>query len=277
MKPSRAVLLATLVVMSASVLWGFWLEPASLRVQEVDLPLAWPSPRPLRVAVLSDLHVGAPYHGVRRLRDTVARTNATRPDLIVLLGDFVTVGVVGGRFVPPEAIAAELKELRAPAGVVGVLGNHDISFDGSRVVQALTAAGIRVIEDSAVRLATPSGPLWVAGVGYPWVWQDNVRRALGAVTGDDAPIVLIAHNPRVFRDVPERVVLTLGGHTHGGQVRLPLIGAPVADLRFGKRYGAGHVVDGNRHLFVSTGIGTSTLPVRFGVPPAIFVLTLRSP
>ncbi|MGH7528682.1 MAG: metallophosphoesterase [Gemmatimonadales bacterium] len=277
MKPSRAALLATLVVMVASALWGFWLEPASLRVQEVDMPVAWPSPRPLRVAVLSDLHVGAPYHGVRRLRDTVARTNATRPELICILGDFVTTGVVGGSFVPPEPIAAELQALRAPAGVVAVLGNHDSSFDGPRVERALTDAGIRVLEDTAIRLTTASGPIWIAGVSDPWTGRDDVRRAVSAVTDDKAPVILIAHNPRAFRYAPERVVLTLAGHTHGGQVRLPLIGAPIADLRFRRGYAAGHVIEGNRHLFVSTGIGTSTLPVRFGVPPTIFVLTLRSP
>jgi predicted MPP superfamily phosphohydrolase len=91
---------------------------------------------------------------------------------------------------------------------------------------------------------------------------------------DDAPVILMTHNPDVFPLVPERVALTLAGHTHGGQVRLPFVGAPVIPSRFGRRFAAGHVVEGGRHLFVATGVGTSILPVRFRVPPAVAVLTL---
>jgi predicted MPP superfamily phosphohydrolase len=88
-------------------------------------------------------------------------------------------------------------------------------------------------------------------------------------------VLLITHNPDLFPEVPDRVMLTLAGHTHGGQVRLPLIGAPIVPSAYGQRFVAGHIVERGRHLFVSTGIGTSDIPVRFGVPPAIFVLTLR--
>jgi predicted MPP superfamily phosphohydrolase len=88
-------------------------------------------------------------------------------------------------------------------------------------------------------------------------------------------VLLITHNPDLFPEVPDRVMLTLAGHTHGGQVRLPLIGAPIVPSDYGQRFVAGHIVERGRHLFVSTGIGTSDIPVRLGVPPTIFVLTLR--
>ena len=278
MKPPRVASTVTLGILLAAALWGFWLEPASLRVREIDLPLHWPYSRPLRVAVLSDLHVGAPYYGLDRLDEVVARTNAARPDLICILGDVVTLGVIGGRSVPPEPIAAVLGKLRAPGGVVAVLGNHDRKYDGPRVRQALFASGIRVIEDSAVRLPTPSGPIWVAGLSDLWTGPHDLTRALGAVTDSLSPVILITHNPDIFPTVPTRVMLTLAGHTHGGQVRLPLIGAPIVPSAFGQRFAAGHVVEGGRHLFVSTGIGTSDIPIRFGVPPTIFVLTItRTP
>ena len=228
--------------------------------------------------MLSDLHVGSAYHGVRRLRDTVDRTNATRPDLICILGDLISGGGVGGTFVAPEAIAAELGRLRARVGVVAVMGNHDRVYDGARVERALVDAGIRVLEDTAVRLAGSAGPVWIAGVSDMWTGNHDVPRALAAVTDSVNPVIVITHNPDIFPEIPHRVLLTLAGHTHGGQVRFPILGAPAIPSRYGARYAAGHVIEDGRHLFVSTGIGTSFLPVRLGVPPAIFVLTLtRAP
>jgi len=255
-------------------LWAFWLEPASLSVLEERVSLRWPADRSLRIAVLSDLHVGSPFNGLAKVRDTVDRTNAAQPDLICILGDFVIQGVVGGRFVAPEEIAAELKNLRAPAGVVAVLGNHDGWFDHDRVRNALERNGIRVVEDTAARLNTPAGPLWVAGISDLYTGRHDLKAAMAAVEDDGAPVILLMHNPDLFPQVPDRVTLTLAGHTHGGQVRLPFIGRPVVPSEFGQRFAAGHVIEGGRHLYVSTGVGTSILPVRFRVPPVVAMLTL---
>ena len=269
---NRAVLLAV----TAFLVWGAWLEPRSLRVQELELTLAWPYRRPLRVAVLSDLHVGAPYYGTRQLREVVARTNAARPDLICIAGDVVTLGVLGGRFVPPDSIAPILGELRAPLGVAAVLGNHDRGYNGPRVAAALRGAGIAVLEDTAEVRQTPEGPVWIVGVSDWWTGLHDIPRALAPVTDSAAPVLMITHNPDLFPRVPGRVLLTLAGHTHGGQVRLPWLGAPIVPSRYGQRFAAGHIVEGGRHLFVSTGLGTSDLPIRFRVPPTIFLLTLRA-
>jgi len=257
-------------------LWSFWLEPASLRVQSVDIPVAWPYVRPLRVALVSDLHVGAPYQGLGQLRSTVDRINATSPDLICIAGDVVTLGVLGGQFTPPEAIARELSRLRAPSGVFAVLGNHDRLFSASRVRAALASAGIRVLEDTASLVATPSGPVWIAGLTDFWTGPHDIGRTLAAVSDSTTPILLLTHNPDIFPRIPPRVTLTLAGHTHGGQVRLPLIGSPIVPSAYGQRYARGLVIEDNRRLFVSTGIGTSDLPLRLGVPPTIFVLTLHA-
>lgn len=274
MKTSRSLRGAVLLA-AVSALWGFWLEPASLRIAEREVLLPWPGQRPLRVGVLTDLHVGSPYHGVRRLRSTVERANTTGADLICILGDLVTKGVIGGSFVLPEAIASELGRLRAPAGVVAVLGNHDRSYDGPRVRRALEANGIAVLEDTAVRLRTPSGSMWIAGVSDYRTAPHDVRRAMSAVTDSGSPVLLITHNPDLFPSVPARVLLTIAGHTHGGQVHLPVIGAPIVPSRYRQRYTAGEIIEQGRRLFVATGIGTSFVPVRVGVPPAILVLTLK--
>lgn len=255
-------------------LWALWLEPASLIVSEERISLPWPAHQSLRVAILTDLHVGSPFNGIEKLRGVVDRTNAARPDIICILGDLVIQGVIGGHFVPPEEIADELKRLRAPAGVLAVLGNHDGWFNHDRVQAALERSGIRVLEETAAKLETTAGPVWVAGISDLWTGRHDIAAALSHVEDDGVPVVLLTHNPDVFPVVPERVDLTLAGHTHGGQVRLPFVGSPIVPSRFGQRFAAGNVVEGGRHLFVATGVGTSILPVRFRVPPAVTVLTL---
>lgn len=258
----RAAFTTVILAVVGSLLWGFWLEPASLRVEEVNLPLAWPYPRPLRVAVVSDLHVGSPFQSVGHLHEVVDRINASKPDMVCMLGDFVTRGVIGGHYVPPEPIAAALSH----------------NWRAHREVDsALDAVGIRVLKDTAVRVATPSGSVWLVGVGDLASAPHDVPRSLLPVTDDTTPVILLTHNPDLFRQVPGRVLLTLAGHTHGGQVRLPLIGSPIVPSRYGQRYVRGHIRERGRDLFVSTGIGTSVIPVRFGVPPTIFVLEIARP
>ena len=260
----------------ASALWAFWFEPSGLSVVEERLAVPWSGRGSLRIAVLTDLHIGSPFNGRTKLRELVERTNAAQPDLVCILGDLVIQGVAGGRFVPPEEIARELERLRAAAGVFGVLGNHDAWLSHARVSAALEQNGIRLVEESAVRVETRAGPLWVAGVSDLWTGRHDVRAALAAVKDDGAPIVLLTHNPDVFPEVPSRVTLTLAGHTHGGQVLLPFVGRPIVPSKFGQRFAAGHVIEDGRHLFVATGVGTSILPVRFQVPPAVTMLTVGS-
>jgi len=269
-----AALLLGVAILAAG-LRAFWWEPASLIVTEERIPLNWAARGAVRIAILTDLHVGSPFNGRAKLHEVVQRTNAARPDIICILGDLVIQGVTGGRFVPPEEIASELKALRSPAGVFAVLGNHDGWLDHDRVQRALEQNGMRVVEESAVRTQTPAGALWLAGISDLWTGAHDVRAALDAVK-DDAPVILLTHNPDVFPDVPARVALTLAGHTHGGQVRLPFVGRPIVPSQFGQRYAAGHVVEHGRHLFVATGVGTSILPVRFRVLPAVTVLTIES-
>jgi predicted MPP superfamily phosphohydrolase len=273
------ILAAAVCVFAVLGGWAFWLEPASLRLVEERVSLARPLSAPLRVAVLTDLHIGSPFNGIDKLRDVVERTNASRPDIICILGDLLSNGPRGARserpgFIGPEQVASELAKLRAPVGVFGVLGNHDNWLDHDRVAAALENNGVRLLEDKAARLDTPAGAIWLAGVSDYWTRSHDVAAALAGIT-DTAPIILFTHNPDLFPEVPDRVALTLAGHTHGGQVRFPFAGTLVVPSRFGVRFTAGHIVEGGRHMFVATGIGTSILPVRFRVPPTISVLTIE--
>jgi predicted MPP superfamily phosphohydrolase len=181
--------------------------------------------------------------------------------------------VPGGRFVSPEVAAGELSKLSAPAGVFAVLGNHDWWLDAPRVERALETAGISVLEDEAQALEIDGCEFWLVGVSDFWEGPHDIGRALRGVP-ESSPSVLFTHNPDIFPDVPPHVTLTIAGHTHGGQVYIPGIGRPIVPSKFGERFAIGHIVETERHLFVSSGLGTSRLPVRFLVPPEVSVLTL---
>ena len=270
------LLLSAVIVTGALALWALWLEPASLRVVSYRLSLPrWPAAcSGLTVAVISDLHVGSPFNGVAKLERVVAETQNARPDLVLLAGDFVIQGVRGGQFVAPEVTSAKLGKLAAPYGVFAVLGNHDWWLDGPRVRQAFETSRIPVLENRAVELRRGDCTFWLAGIGDFWEGKPDVEGTLASVPRD-APVLVLTHNPDVFPGIPDRVALTVAGHTHGGQVRVPFIGRPVVPSAYGERFAIGPVVDGGRHLFVTPGVGTSILPVRFLVPPEISLLELR--
>lgn len=264
------VLLGALVGLGG---WTFYVEPSGLHVRGYELSLRdWPRELDgLEVALLSDLHVGSPYYGLAKLEEVVREVNAAEPDLVLLAGDYVIHGVYGGTVVPPEELAPVLGRLDARLGVYAVLGNHDWWLGGPRVQRALTSAGIRVLDDEAVRL---SG-FWLVGLGDSWADPPDITRALTPVD-DDRPVIAFTHNPDVFPEMPSRVTLTLAGHTHGGQVRFPFVGAPVVPSHYGGRFVHGHVVESGKHLFVTSGLGTSIIPARFRVPPEIALLRLSN-
>lgn len=265
----------SLVVASALALWGFWLEPRRLvvREQELDVP-SWPAELAgLRVALISDLHIGAPHWDLERLAELVQEVNDRHPELVLLAGDYLINGVRLGRWIDPESIARELGKLQSPLGTLAVLGNHEWWNDAPRARRALESQGIVVLENQAKRVLGRA-PFYVVGVGDPFTGHDDVEGAQAQVPAS-SPFLVLVHSPDVFPQVAASAALTLAGHTHGGQVQLPFLGRPIVPSSYGQRYAAGHVVENGRHLFVTTGVGTSILPVRFGVPPEVVVLSLR--
>jgi uncharacterized protein len=266
-------------------------------------PPTWTPGLKLRLAVLADLHVCDPWMSIERLKRIVEQTNLLNADAVLLLGDFV-VGLRLGMFsgaVKDEAWAAVLAGLKAPLGVHAVLGNHD--WWQSAEVQrrrsgptpaglALTAAGIPVYENTAVRFEKDGRPFWIAGLGDQWAFRarqdqrdevvptrsasyhgvDDLPGTMRHIT-DDSPVILMVHEPDIFPEVSSRVALTLAGHTHGGQVRI-MGYAPVVPSIYGSRYAYGHIIENGRHLIVSGGLGCSSVPVRFGSPPEIVVVDL---
>jgi predicted MPP superfamily phosphohydrolase len=258
------------------VAWALWFEPRRLVLREVPLELpGWPQPLVgLRVALMSDLHIGSPYWTLERLETLVEATNRERPELVLLAGDFLINGVLGGQWVDPESIARVLGGLRAPLGSVAVLGNHDWWNDGARVRRALEREGIVVLENQALALTRQGRRFFIAGLADQMTRRVALEQTLRQVPPGE-PLLVLAHEPDIFPQIDARVSLTLAGHTHGGQVWLPLLGRLVVPSEYGQRYAAGHIVEDGRHLFVTTGVGTSIWPLRFGVPPEVVLLTLR--
>jgi uncharacterized protein len=256
--------------------WAFWFEPRRLVVHEESLDVPhWPAELGgFRLALLSDLHVGSPYWGTASLERLVERVNHERPELVLLAGDYMINGMMFGQWVDPESIAEVLARLEAPLGVVAVLGNHDWWSGGQRVRRAFESHGIIVLENESHAVQRGSQRFYVVGLADQLTRRVRLDPALEGIAEGD-PFLVLAHEPDVFVRIPERASLTLAGHTHGGQVRLPLLGRPIIPSRYGERFAAGHIEEEGRHLFVTTGVGTSTLPVRFGVTPEIAILNLE--
>ena len=271
MRPRWLAVPVALVALAA--VWGFVIEPNRLVVRETRLVLPrWPAALDgLRLAVVADIHAGAPWIDENKVERLVAEVNDTRPDLVVLLGDFVILEVLGGRSLPPEPTAQRLAGLRAPLGVVAILGNHDWWYDGPRVRRALEGAGVPVLENAALRLERQGTPFWLVGLADVWTREPDVVGPLRDIPADEAVIVL-THNPDVFPRIPARVALTLAGHTHGGQMML--------DRQYGTgpvlfRYWSGLYTRGRSQMIVSNGVG-NMFPIRINAPAEIVHITLRS-
>jgi predicted MPP superfamily phosphohydrolase len=276
--PLRRALAAFALLGLALAAFALLIEPRRLVVTRAELELpAWPRALDgLRVALISDLHVGSPHWDLAALERLVARTNAEAPELVLLAGDYEINGVLGGTHVPPEPIAARLAALRAPLGVFAVLGNHDWWNDGERTRRAFTAAGITVLEEDSRAVERGGARVHVVGLADQMTRPSRPAAALATVPRGE-PSLLLVHEPDVFATLADAPSLTLAGHTHGGQIRLPFVGSPVVPSAYGQRYARGHVVEDGRHLFVTSGVGTSIYPVRLFVPPEIALLTLRAP
>jgi predicted MPP superfamily phosphohydrolase len=245
-------------------------------------PPAWRKGQRLTITAIADLHAGGPNMGIARVREVVDAAQALNSDLIVILGDYFATHRFVTEVVPPVAWSAELARLRAPLGVYAILGNHDWWYGISSVRRAFAAIRVPLLENDALLLGKEGERFWLAGLGDQlahWLGPsrfrgvDDLPGTLAHVTTDD-PVILLAHEPDIFTKVPDRVALTLSGHTHGGQIRLPLMPPIWTPSEFGARFAYGHIVERSRHLIVSGGLGCSKVPLRLGVPPEIVRIEL---
>lgn len=300
MGPARAGRrIAGLVAFAAAYglgVWAFLIEPETLVVRHVTVESpTWRGP-PVRLGVMSDLHVGGPHMPAARVARIVAQMNREAPDIVLLLGDYV-----GGASVTVEASQepgqpdsapglarphrqeiergiAALAGLRSRFGTLAILGNHDWWYGGREIERRLWAAKAPVMENYAQRIGRPEGAFWVAGLAdyaSPRS-RPSVTEALAAVPPRE-PVIVLTHWPDAWPMVPRAAALTLAGHSHCGQVNLPVLGRPITPSPGAARWPCGRYDEDGRILYVTGGLGVSILPVRFRAPPEIVIVSLRGP
>lgn len=265
-------LLALLVSLPLAIAgYSYAIEPNWIETTHLEIPISG-LPREfdgLRVVQISDLHVG-PYASKEDVERVVAAVNRLKPDVVAITGDFVSLSAEN---IYPCAEA--LEKLSPRMGTYGILGNHDFATDPDAIAEALRSVGISVLRNQADHLTIGSQRLWIVGVDDVYLFQDDLPGAMADVPPGDKSI-LLCHSPDIVEQAIEMPIdLILVGHTHGGQVRLPIFGAPVLPVH-NPQYEAGLFAVGQSLMYVNRGLGVVYPPVRFMSRPEITVITLRA-
>ncbi len=282
-KPRRGLIaLCVLALLGLAFLGkGYWNATRDPIVREASIAMPnWPEDTPpLKVLLIADTHVAGPDMPPERLTRILRQLNAVKPDLILLAGDYVSEKRVATKLYIPAELAAPFAVLRAPLGIVAVPGNHDHWYDLDGIVRELRKNGVTVIANDAVK----RGPLIIGGVDDDYTNHDNLAATYAAMDmleepETKAPRLLLTHGPDVVPDLPSPVGAVVTGHTHCGQIVLPLIGALSYVSRYGSRFACGDITDKatKQRVFVTAGLGTSILPLRFGAHPDVWLLTLKA-
>lgn len=239
-----------------------------------------------RVIAISDIHAGSNYAPEERLRYMVEQANVQNADIIVLLGDYVSeskfdrnardkpVGTDRTEIRMPVATIADiLGGLRAKHGVYAVIGNHDEYHNAPKITAEFERVGITVLENqvSVIEVDGEKVNLW--GIEDLWKNRKVPVEAFDAIA-DKRNVIAITHNPDSLLKTPNGISLMFAGHSHGGQLNWPIFG-PIAAVN-DKRFMDGHAVVDGKHVYVTSGVGTSVIPFRFRVPPEIAVVTIQT-
>jgi len=272
------------------LIYACYLEPRWLRIRHYQVPIDGLE-KPIRALVVSDLQPNIYHWNTDRLRSALQRVFAEKPDVVFWLGDFYNVPMKRGkrlldrfprlkqwilqRLPVMEEIAYELGRFKVPMGQVAVLGDHDWAWSGKKTSEHLENEGISALRDEVILLEHPENGQRLQIVGYDDISSRRIPdfAAVHAAIDPTIPQIALSHSPDAFPAARGGPRLMLAGHTHGGQVQVPLFGAlflPVAHKTFDR----GWFSDGRRRLFVTTGVGTSFPPMRLGVRPEMVILEL---
>ncbi len=242
-----------------------------LMIESAALPAG---SKPVRIALLSDIHVAGPDMPPERLVRIVAQVNALRPDLIAVAGDLISEKRTASRIYTPSEVIAPLGKLSAPLGVVVVPGNHD-HWAGW---PALAAELARFPQVTVLRnQAAQAGPLVIGGVDDDFTGRADLPATFAAMVGKEGAKIVLTHSPDIFPQVPVDVDLVLAGHTHCGQIAWPWGGSPATMSDYGDLYACGVTRQHGKVLVTGAGLGTSLLPVRMFTRPEIWLIEIRPP
>ena len=266
--------LALLLLVGLAILAkGYWNATRDPVIRTATLPVdGWPvGEKPLKILLLSDIHVAGPDMPPERLAGLVRQFNELSPDLVLIAGDLVSEKRAATHIYTSKEVVAPLAELKAPLGVVVAPGNHDHWFGPDALRSELEAIGLTVLQNEAVL----RGPLVIGGVDDDYSGHDDIAKTYAVMQGfGNRPSVLLTHSPDIVPDLPSPVAAVFAGHTHCGQIRFPFVGAITYISRYGKRFACGDIDDKGQRVFVGAGLGTSILPLRYGTPPDAWLVTL---
>jgi predicted MPP superfamily phosphohydrolase len=254
---------------------GYWNATRDPIVRKATITVEnWPkSEPPLKVLLLSDTHVAGPDMPPSRLRRIVARLNKLNPDLVLIAGDLVSEKTVATHVYTAAQVTAPLGGFKSRLGTVAVLGNHDHWYAPEAIIAGLRKVGVTVLNNDAVA----RGPVLIGGIDDEHSGHDDEPATFAALDAlPPAPRLIVSHTPDTVPDLLSPVVAVFAGHTHCGQIYFPFIGALTYASSYGDRYACGAIDDGGQPVFVGAGLGTSLLPLRYGAPPDVWLVTLQA-
>lgn len=270
---SQLVLFLVLLAVGAGI-WGVMHEPGQLRYTQMKIKSAkWPQVwQPLKIVVVSDLHVGSPHIDLAKLETVVAMINRAEPDVVLLLGSFMP-GDFFKTPISPRDFAPVLAKIKAKSAVLALPGRRDLQNGGRELAKALKKANITLLSDNAVSImVAPKKRFWIIGFG------DNPLKypAVMAQLPKGEPVLAMVHNPARFPAIPQKASIVFAGYTHGGLVNVPEFPLAVMPSGVPKKYAYGLVRENDQQMFVTAGIGTDEYPIRLNNKPEILVVTVVS-
>ncbi len=253
--------------------WSVFVEPRLFRRRDYTHGVEKLKGGSIRLALLGDLHIGSPYATLDKLRGILQLMVLEKPDVLVLVGDYVIQGVIGGKHVPIQQVVNVLKKIDIPT--VAIIGNHDVRDGRMGIHEAFADSPIQFLENDSWTTVLQGQEVTFVGLDDESTGTPLPQQAF-PTGSEDGILITLAHDPATFlRQLPHRADLCLAGHTHGGQVRIPGIGAVALPGKSPLKWSYGWVDTSNGPLYVTSGFGTSIAPIRFCAPPEYVFITLK--